>query len=118
VWTADGWKMHLRRGCGLCRTSEELLLNPVLISRTDNEKVLIEPSINSLRISVKVRTVRRTDAPQPRNTHSCRRVRNLCPTSRRRWANESDADGAAWAGAVCIGFRATSLASNSASFPG
>lgn len=37
------------------RTSEELLLNPVLICRTENEKVLIEPSINSLRISVKVR---------------------------------------------------------------
>jgi hypothetical protein len=42
-----GWMVH--------RTSEELLLNPVLICRTENEKVLIEPSINSLRISVKVR---------------------------------------------------------------
>mmetsp|Transcript_33967 Transcript_33967/g.47056 ORF Transcript_33967/g.47056 Transcript_33967/m.47056 type:complete len:170 (+) Transcript_33967:140-649(+) len=37
------------------RTNEELLLNPVLICRTENEKVFIEPSINSVRISVKVK---------------------------------------------------------------
>jgi actin related protein 2/3 complex subunit 4 len=35
--------------------NKELLLNPVIISRNENEKVLIEGSINSLRISVAVK---------------------------------------------------------------
>jgi len=35
--------------------NKELLLNPVVISRNENEKVLIEGSINSLRISVAVK---------------------------------------------------------------
>ena len=34
------------------RQSKEVLLNPVTISRNQQEKVLIEPSINSTRISV------------------------------------------------------------------
>lgn len=37
------------------RTSKELLLTPVVISRNDKEKVLIEGSVNSLRISIAVK---------------------------------------------------------------
>ncbi|XP_066902043.1 actin-related protein 2/3 complex subunit 4 [Halyomorpha halys] len=37
------------------RTSKELLLTPVLISRNEREKVLIEGSINSVRISIAVK---------------------------------------------------------------
>jgi len=35
--------------------NKELLLNPVIIARNDNEKVMIEGSINSLRISIGVK---------------------------------------------------------------
>ncbi|PWZ02048.1 ARPC4-domain-containing protein [Testicularia cyperi] len=34
------------------RTSKEVLLQPLTISRNENEKVLIEPSVNSVRISI------------------------------------------------------------------
>lgn len=37
------------------RQSKELLLNSMLISRTETEKCLIEPSINSVRVSVKIK---------------------------------------------------------------
>ncbi|MCO5589352.1 hypothetical protein L7F22_043319 [Adiantum nelumboides] len=37
------------------KTNPELLLNPVLICRNEAEKCLIETSINSLRISIKVK---------------------------------------------------------------
>nr|SVE82217.1 EOG090X0FA0 [Daphnia magna] len=37
------------------RTSKELLLNPVVISRNEKEKVLIEASINSVRISISIK---------------------------------------------------------------
>jgi len=37
------------------RTSKELLLNPVVISRNEKEKVLIESSINSVRISISIK---------------------------------------------------------------
>lgn len=37
------------------RTSKELLLTPVLISRNDKEKVFIEASVNSVRISIAVK---------------------------------------------------------------
>ncbi|KAI4454720.1 arp2/3 complex 20 kd subunit [Holotrichia oblita] len=37
------------------RTSKELLLTPVIISRNDKEKVLIETSINSIRVSIAVK---------------------------------------------------------------
>ncbi|KAF7990692.1 hypothetical protein HCN44_000497 [Aphidius gifuensis] len=37
--------------------SKELLLTPVIISRNDKEKVLIESSINSMRISIAVKQV-------------------------------------------------------------
>eukprot|EP01040_Poterioochromonas_malhamensis_P001699 gene1697-1802_t len=35
--------------------SKELILNPVTISRTEVEKCFIEPSINSVRISIKIK---------------------------------------------------------------
>lgn len=41
------------------RSSKELLLQPVLISRNDKEKVLIEGSINSVRVSIAVKQVRK-----------------------------------------------------------
>src|ERR1700761_1371432 len=36
-------------------SSPEALLNPLTVARNDNEKVLIEPSINSVRISIKIK---------------------------------------------------------------
>ncbi|ODQ80474.1 hypothetical protein BABINDRAFT_12636 [Babjeviella inositovora NRRL Y-12698] len=35
--------------------SPELLLNNMTISRNDNEKVFIEPSVNSIRVSIKIK---------------------------------------------------------------
>jgi len=37
------------------RQNKELLLNPLIISRNKNEKVLVEGSVNSLRISIAVK---------------------------------------------------------------
>ncbi|KAK8216337.1 ARP2/3 complex 20 kDa subunit [Phyllosticta capitalensis] len=37
------------------RTSPEVLLNPLTVSRNENERVFIEPSINSVRISIKIK---------------------------------------------------------------
>ncbi len=37
------------------QTSPEELLNPLTVSRNENECVLIEPSINSVRISIKIK---------------------------------------------------------------
>ncbi|KAK0725733.1 hypothetical protein B0H67DRAFT_642112 [Lasiosphaeris hirsuta] len=37
------------------RTSPEVLLTPLTIARNENERVLIEPSINSIRISIKIK---------------------------------------------------------------
>jgi len=37
------------------RANKELLLNGVVITRNDKEKVLIEPSINSVRISILIK---------------------------------------------------------------
>ena len=36
-------------------SSPEVLLNPLTISRNENERVLIEPSVNSVRISIKIK---------------------------------------------------------------
>ncbi|MFH4984533.1 hypothetical protein AB6A40_011242 [Gnathostoma spinigerum] len=36
-------------------TSKELLLTPVIVSRNKQERVLIEPSINSVRISIAIK---------------------------------------------------------------
>eukprot|EP00009_Paramoeba_aestuarina_P005533 CAMPEP_0201515628 /NCGR_PEP_ID=MMETSP0161_2-20130828/7137_1 /ASSEMBLY_ACC=CAM_ASM_000251 /TAXON_ID=180227 /ORGANISM="Neoparamoeba aestuarina, Strain SoJaBio B1-5/56/2" /LENGTH=168 /DNA_ID=CAMNT_0047912501 /DNA_START=58 /DNA_END=564 /DNA_ORIENTATION=+ len=38
-----------------CRTSSELLLVPVVVSRNEHQQVKIEASINSVRISVKIK---------------------------------------------------------------
>lgn len=35
--------------------SKELLMNPLVISRNENEKVLVEPSVNSVRVSIKIK---------------------------------------------------------------
>lgn len=37
------------------RTSRELLLNPVVISRNEKERVLVEASVNSVRISIAIK---------------------------------------------------------------
>lgn len=37
------------------QTSPELLLNPLTISRNENERVLIEPSVNSVRVSIRIK---------------------------------------------------------------
>lgn len=41
--------------CSITRGSKEVLLNPLTISRNENERVLIEPSINSIRVSIKIK---------------------------------------------------------------
>lgn len=53
------------------KASREVLLNPVTISRSDKEKVLIEPSINSVRVSISIKQVS--------NRSMCRNV--LCYVS-------------------------------------
>lgn len=35
--------------------SPEVLLNPLTVSRNEHERVLIEPSINSIRVSIKIK---------------------------------------------------------------
>lgn len=35
--------------------SPEVLLNPLTISRNEQERVLIEPSVNSIRVSIKIK---------------------------------------------------------------
>lgn len=37
------------------RGNKELLLNSVIVARTENEKCLIESSINSVRVSIKIK---------------------------------------------------------------
>ena len=37
------------------RGSKELILNQVVVSRSENESCLIEPSINSVRVSIKIK---------------------------------------------------------------
>ncbi|SAM02875.1 hypothetical protein [Absidia glauca] len=39
----------------LSSKSKEVLLNPLVISRNENEKVLIESSVNSIRVSIKIK---------------------------------------------------------------
>jgi actin related protein 2/3 complex subunit 4 len=35
--------------------SPEVLLNPLTVSRNEHERVLIEPSVNSIRVSIKIK---------------------------------------------------------------
>lgn len=37
------------------RSSPEVLLTPLTVARNENERVLIEPSVNSVRISIKIK---------------------------------------------------------------
>ncbi|PKY45761.1 actin-like protein ARPC3 [Rhizophagus irregularis] len=37
------------------RSSSEVVMNPLIISRNENEKVMIEPSVNSIRISIRIK---------------------------------------------------------------
>ena len=37
------------------RESPEMMLNPVVISRNEKERVLVEPSINSIRVSIAIK---------------------------------------------------------------
>ncbi|KAH0543206.1 Arp complex subunit [Glutinoglossum americanum] len=37
------------------QTSPEVLLKPLTIARNENERVLIEPSVNSVRVSIKIK---------------------------------------------------------------
>ncbi|KAF8324487.1 uncharacterized protein EI90DRAFT_3244179 [Cantharellus anzutake] len=37
------------------QTSREVLLTPLVISRNENERVLIEPSVNSIRLSIRIK---------------------------------------------------------------
>jgi len=37
------------------RSSKEVLLQPLIISRNENERVLIEPSVNSIRLSIRIK---------------------------------------------------------------
>ena len=43
-------------------TSRELLLNPIVIHRSENEYVMIETAVNSVRISIKVKQIDEMDA--------------------------------------------------------
>ena len=44
--------------CIIHRGNKELLLNPLIVARTENERCLIEPSINSVRVSIKIKQVK------------------------------------------------------------
>ena len=41
----------------MLRSSKELLLTPIVIPKSENEQVLIEASINSVRLSIKIKQV-------------------------------------------------------------
>ena len=41
---------------------KELLLNPIVLARNEDEKILIEGSINSVRISIKIKQSDRMDS--------------------------------------------------------
>lgn len=41
----------------LCRANKELLLNPVTIYRNEKERIFIEPSVNSVRVSILIKQV-------------------------------------------------------------
>ena len=52
-----GWAFT--RTVSRLRSSKELLLTPVVVSRNEKEKVLIEGSINSIRVSIAIKQVRK-----------------------------------------------------------
>lgn len=59
-----------------CRANKELLLNPVTICRNEKERILIEPSVNSVRVSIMIKQVR----SRPRQVQQpCRQHLKLSP---------------------------------------
>ena len=48
--------------CSARRISQELLLNPIVIHRSDHEYVMIETAVNSVRVSIKVKQLDEMDA--------------------------------------------------------
>jgi hypothetical protein len=56
--THSGKKKHKSIYFYPIRSAKQLLLNPVIISRNLNERILIEGSVNSVRISIAVKQVR------------------------------------------------------------
>ena len=48
-------RSHRRDLTPIYSGSKEVLLNPLTISRNENERVLIEPSVNSIRMSIKIK---------------------------------------------------------------
>ena len=40
---------------GACRVNKELLMNPVMVARNEKERVLVEASINSVRVSIGIK---------------------------------------------------------------
>ena len=51
------WPHQLQPTYGLAnnRNTPEVLLHPLIISRNESERVLIEPSINSIRVSISIK---------------------------------------------------------------
>jgi hypothetical protein len=50
-------------GCAHARSiSRELLLNPIVIHRSENEYVMIETAVNSVRVSIKVKQLDEMDS--------------------------------------------------------
>jgi hypothetical protein len=47
--------MHANMGFIFPSTSKEVIMNPLMISRNENEQVLIETSVNSVRINIKIK---------------------------------------------------------------
>nr|ODN94023.1 ARP2/3 complex 20 kDa subunit [Cryptococcus depauperatus CBS 7841] len=44
-----------------CLTSPEVIMNPLVISRNESERVLIEPSVNAIRLSIKIKQADETE---------------------------------------------------------
>ena len=57
VFHHDAGDCELTAPFPVYRQNKELLMNPVVISRNPKEKILIEGSINSVRISLKIKQI-------------------------------------------------------------
>ncbi len=53
------------------RSSKELLMTPVVVSRNEKEKVQIEASINSIRISIAIKQVKICKGVRVCSKHAC-----------------------------------------------
>ena len=63
-------------------TSRELLCHPVVIARNDKEKVLIEGSINSVRMSIMVKQARVVNCRHCLTSMHCTMARNTLGSGR------------------------------------